>query len=77
MVRRQKKLKSLSIGQNLEAKPEADTAPTGASLASGATSPLQSPARPTNLKEDDMEFFRIRKDIPFMKYALIFNVISI
>ena len=24
-----------------------------------------------------MEFFRIRKDIPFMKYALIFNVISI
>ncbi|MGB6100103.1 MAG: protein translocase subunit SecF [Comamonas sp.] len=23
-----------------------------------------------------MEFFRIRKDIPFMKYALIFNVIS-
>ena len=24
-----------------------------------------------------MEFFRIRKDSPFMKYALIFNVISI
>lgn len=24
-----------------------------------------------------MEFFRIRKDIPFMKYALIFNAISI
>ncbi|MBS1137736.1 MAG: secF [Proteobacteria bacterium] len=24
-----------------------------------------------------MEFFRIRKDIPFMKYALIFNVISV
>ncbi|MBI3899116.1 MAG: protein translocase subunit SecF [Gammaproteobacteria bacterium] len=24
-----------------------------------------------------MEFFRIRKDIPFMRYALIFNVISI
>ena len=23
-----------------------------------------------------MEFFRIRKDIPFMKYALVFNVIS-
>ncbi len=23
-----------------------------------------------------MEFFRIKKDIPFMKYALIFNVIS-
>ena len=23
-----------------------------------------------------MEFFRIRKDIPFMRYALIFNVIS-
>jgi len=24
-----------------------------------------------------MEFFRIKKDIPFMKYALIFNVISV
>ena len=24
-----------------------------------------------------MEFFRIRKDIPFMKYAWVFNVISI
>jgi preprotein translocase subunit SecF len=24
-----------------------------------------------------MEFFRIRRDIPFMRYALIFNVISI
>src|SRR5690242_16401277 len=23
-----------------------------------------------------MEFFRIRRDIPFMRYALIFNVIS-
>ena len=23
-----------------------------------------------------MEFFRIRKDIPFMRYALLFNVIS-
>ena len=23
-----------------------------------------------------MEFFKIRKDIPFMKHALIFNVIS-
>jgi len=24
-----------------------------------------------------MEFFRIRKDIPFMRYALVFNIISI
>ena len=24
-----------------------------------------------------MEFFRIKSDIPFMRYALIFNVISI
>ena len=24
-----------------------------------------------------MEFFKIRKDIPFMKHALIFNVISL
>ena len=24
-----------------------------------------------------MEFFRIQRDIPFMRYALIFNVISI
>ncbi|NIO42479.1 MAG: protein translocase subunit SecF, partial [Burkholderiales bacterium] len=24
-----------------------------------------------------MEFFRIRKDIPFMRYALMFNMISI
>ena len=24
-----------------------------------------------------MEFFRIKRDIPFMRYALIFNVISI
>ena len=23
-----------------------------------------------------MEFFRIKKDIPFMKYALVFNAIS-
>jgi hypothetical protein len=23
-----------------------------------------------------MEFFRIKKDIPFMKHALVFNVIS-
>ena len=23
-----------------------------------------------------MEFFRIKKDIPFMRYALIFNIIS-
>ncbi len=23
-----------------------------------------------------MEFFRIRRDIPFMKHALIFNVVS-
>ena len=23
-----------------------------------------------------MEFFRIRKDIPFMRHALVFNVIS-
>ena len=23
-----------------------------------------------------MEFFRIRRDIPFMRYALVFNVIS-
>ena len=40
-----KKLKSLSIGQVWKAEPEADTAPTGASLASIATSPLQSPAK--------------------------------
>jgi preprotein translocase subunit SecF len=26
--------------------------------------------------KDSMEFFRIRKDIPFMKHALVFNVIS-
>ena len=24
-----------------------------------------------------MEFFRIRRDIPFMRHALIFNVISV
>ena len=24
-----------------------------------------------------MEFFRIKKDIPFMRYALVFNVISL
>ena len=24
-----------------------------------------------------MEFFRIKRDIPFMRYALIFNVISL
>ena len=24
-----------------------------------------------------MEFFRIRKDIPFMRYALMFNIISV
>jgi preprotein translocase subunit SecF len=24
-----------------------------------------------------MEFFRIRKDIPFMRHALVFNVISL
>src|SRR5688572_31782247 len=24
-----------------------------------------------------MEFFRIRRDIPFMRYALIFNIISL
>ena len=24
-----------------------------------------------------MEFFRIRKDIPFMRYALVFNMISL
>ena len=24
-----------------------------------------------------MEFFRIRKDIPFMRYALVFNLISV
>ena len=24
-----------------------------------------------------MEFFRIRRDIPFMRYALVFNVISL
>ncbi|MBI2292959.1 MAG: protein translocase subunit SecF, partial [Betaproteobacteria bacterium] len=24
-----------------------------------------------------MEFFRIKRDIPFMRYALIFNVISV
>ena len=24
-----------------------------------------------------MEFFRIHKDIPFMKHALVFNVISL
>ena len=24
-----------------------------------------------------MEFFRIRKDIPFMRYALVFNIISL
>lgn len=40
-----KKLKSLSIGQVWKPEPEAATAPTGASLASIATSPLQSPAK--------------------------------
>ena len=40
-----KKLKSLSIGQVWKPEPEADTASTGASLASIATSPLQSPAK--------------------------------
>lgn len=24
-----------------------------------------------------MEFFRIRKDIPFMRHALVFNVVSL
>ncbi|MEK9652961.1 MAG: protein translocase subunit SecF, partial [Betaproteobacteria bacterium] len=24
-----------------------------------------------------MEFFRIKKDIPFMRFALVFNIISI
>ena len=24
-----------------------------------------------------MEFFRIRKDIPFMRHALVFNIISL
>ena len=40
-----KKLKSLSLGQVWKPEPQADTAPTGASLASIATSPLQSPAK--------------------------------
>ena len=40
-----KKLKSLSIGQVWKPEPEADTAPTSASLVSSATSPLQSPAK--------------------------------
>lgn len=40
-----KKLKSLSIGQVWKPEPEAATGPTGASLASIATSPLQSPAK--------------------------------
>src|SRR5574344_1918378 len=40
-----KKLKTLAIGQVWKPEPQADTAPTGASLASIATSPLQSPAK--------------------------------
>ena len=24
-----------------------------------------------------MEFFKIRRDIPFMRYALVFNIISL
>jgi preprotein translocase subunit SecF len=36
-----------------------------------------SPLRKNNLKDTEaMEFFRIRRDIPFMRYALILNVIS-
>ena len=29
------------------------------------------------IQELSMEFFRIKRDIPFMRYALIFNVISV
>ena len=38
----------------------------------GAANPAAKPER----RSDDMEFFSIRRDIPFMRHALVLNVIS-
>jgi preprotein translocase subunit SecF len=32
---------------------------------------------PTHYQDNNMEFFRIRRDIPFMRHALVFNIISL
>ncbi len=57
---RKKKLKSVSIDR------------------SGSGSPRRAPfgGRQEPIKERTMEFFRIKRDIPFMKYALVLNAVS-
>ena len=62
---RQKKLKAVSIGQVW--KPGASAA--GRSPDAAHRSDHQS--------RRQMEFFRIHRDIPFMRHALVFNVISL
>jgi preprotein translocase subunit SecF len=57
---RQKKLKTVSIGTVWR--------PDGAGGGGGE--------RQRKVRQPTMEFFKIRKDIPFMRHALIFNVIS-
>ncbi len=60
-----KKLERISIGQVWK--------PAGATAdARGADA---APA-PPGTRGNAMEFFRIKRDIPFMRYALVFNVIS-
>src|SRR6185369_15217087 len=40
--------------------------------------PRAAKPEPRELEQgSDMEFFRIRRDIPFMRHALVFNIISL
>src|ERR1700741_1142001 len=45
---------------------------------SRATTARPRPADPQpHSKDNNMEFFRIRRDIPFMRHALVFNIVSL
>ena len=65
-----KKLDKISIGQVWHP-------PTGAAPAPTQVTRRTTPASHRLSGRPTMEFFRIRRDIPFMRHALVFNVISL
>ena len=68
-----KKLDKISIGQVWRPAPTRRTCapPSDRRSTRTLTGPQRSAPGPT------MEFFRIKRDIPFMRHALVFNVISL
>ena len=72
-----KKLDKISIGQVWQPAAHGGRRPAPRRPAADGSDIAPNPTAQGSADEHNMEFFRIQRDIPFMRHALVFNVISL